>query len=980
MELPLTTEPTRSGRASYLRSRIGRRVVGLFILSALLPLILCAAFLIREFNTELTRTEQNNLDGMTRSFGMTLLGRLGSADDVLKVIASTPGASDASIQDDVERLLWVRSAQRIKVGRPASRTEQSLPSPDARQHSALQGGETVVLLASDLEANPQVFLVRQLPSGALLYIELNSPWLFADAHEYAADASLLVLNERGERINTTMPAENEHAVPSERELRASLATVHASGGARTSTAAEVAGSPSRWMIRSWEVFLRSRFASPSWKLVALRDRPTLWSGSGSMPLLLAVILLTILLITGLSMITIRRQLRPLDLLTRATKRLAQRDFTAFSGLTWDDEFGDLARSFGVMSGRLRMQFAALETLAEVDRILLHSPELELILDTLLPRMAGVLRCASVSVLLFDPDSDDHGRIYDYRTSQTERLPVRRLAADIVALRAACEKSPKLVVAAEAAAKLSCLAPIAGPGDGTVHLLALRHDGHSAGVLCIGYGSERDAHEDTGVGATDFADRLSLILAKLAQNENLQRQAHFDALTGLQNRQLFSDRVATAVSTAQERHAMGALLYIDLDHFKRVNDTAGHDAGDKLLQIVGRRLAEAVSGEVSVARLGGDEFAVLLPAITAPDVARQLAEQVIANVQRPIDIDGREHHVSASVGISVFPTDGERLEDLFKTSDIAMYQAKEAGRGRAVFFQAEMQHRMLERLAMESGLHRALQSSEFKLLYQPIVTGGVRAGLGVEALVRWPGASRSEWMSPGEFVPVAEENGLIVPLGDWILRTACEQFVQWRVEGLYLDYVSVNVSVRQLRESGFVGRVMLALRECGMRAEELQLEITEGVLARGAELAQMLQELASAGVRLALDDFGTGYSSLSYLRNYPIHTVKIDRSFIMGLPQDAAACRLAESIIVMCGALGKHVVAEGVETEAQLAFLRRAGCTSIQGYLFGRPMEAYDIPGFSRRLRSSVEGLVDLPVPAGAQALSSKPDSATTAAA
>ena len=488
------------------------------------------------------------------------------------------------------------------------------------------------------------------------------------------------------------------------------------------------------------------------------------------------------------------------------------------------------------------------------------------------------------------------------------------------MKGACEQSTLAPIDAAVAQKLSYLAPIAALGIDTISLHALKYNGRCAGVLCIGYVSRAGRPQDTGVGAADFADRLSLILANLEQTEDLHRQANFDSLTGLQNRQLFSECVCAAVAAAQERQGLGSLLYIDLDQFKRVNDTAGHSAGDGLLRVVGERLTECVGENHSIARLGGDEFAVLLPAIPEPDSARQMAERIIASLQRPIVIDGREHHVSASIGMTVFPSDGTKLEDLFKTSDIAMYQAKEAGRGRAVFFQAEMQRQLLERLAMETGMHRALQRSDFRLFYQPIVSEG-RGTIGVEALVRWPGEDQSAWISPAEFVPIAEENGLIVRLGDWILRSACEQFVRWRSEGLRLEYVSVNVSVRQLREADFLPKLIAAIGDSGMRTEELQLEITESVLAHGAELEQTLLGIAAQGVRLALDDFGTGYSSLSYLRAYPIHTVKIDRSFIQSLPQDGAACRLAESIIVMCAALGKHVVAEGVETEAQLQFLR-----------------------------------------------------------
>jgi predicted signal transduction protein with EAL and GGDEF domain len=362
---------------------------------------------------------------------------------------------------------------------------------------------------------------------------------------------------------------------------------------------------------------------------------------------------------------------------------------------------------------------------------------------------------------------------------------------------------------------------------------------------------------------------------------------------------------------------------------------------------------------------------LLPTITEPDAVRQLAEKIIVSLQRPVLIDGREHHVSASVGMAVFPADGTKLEELLKAGDIAMYQAKDAGRGRAVFFQAQMQRNLLARLMLETGMHRALKHNDFRLHYQPIVSGAGGESLSVEALVRWPAKDQTAWVPPAIFVPVAEENGAIVQLGEWILRSACAQFARWRSDGLRLDYMSVNVSVRQIRDKNYLATLVAALADCGMQGADLQIEITESVLAHGVELEKTLAEITALGVRLALDDFGTGYSSLSYLRKYPIQTVKIDRSFVHGLPHEPAACRLAESIIVMCAALGKSVIAEGVETEGQRDFLRRAGCTTIQGYLLGRPMEAADIPGFARRLRSLASaGVQEDPPPAALRTVNS----------
>jgi diguanylate cyclase len=341
--------------------------------------------------------------------------------------------------------------------------------------------------------------------------------------------------------------------------------------------------------------------------------------------------------------------------------------------------------------------------------------------------------------------------------------------------------------------------------------------------------------------------------------------------------------------------------------------------------------------------------VLMPVVQIPDNARQLAERIIKALEPAIMIGGREHQVAASVGIALFPGDGAEIDDLLKAADIAMYQAKDAGRAQAVFFKAEMQDKLLERVKLESNVRRACQAGAFTLHYQPIIGGIEGQGVGVEALIRLPPTGEIARISPAELISVAEETGLIIELGEWVLSSACKQFSQWRREGLELEYVSVNVSVRQLEDPEFLTRLLRALAVTGMRGDELQLEITESVLARDAALRPLLEEIVARGVRLALDDFGTGYSSLGYLRTYPIHTLKIDRSFVLNLPQDMAGCRLVESIIVMCDALEKRVVAEGVETEAQRDFLLAMGCAGLQGFLLGRPMEAADIPRWVSKL-------------------------------
>jgi diguanylate cyclase (GGDEF)-like protein len=918
-------------------------MVGLFVLSALIPLSVCTLFLIRELGGQLNRTQQQNLDSVVRGFGVSLAGRLGSADDVLGTIMSRPDATDADIIGQVSKLEWVRSVQSVKVADLSGFVGGDVPIPDPHQLSALSAKAPVVLSGPARSPVSPVFLLRELPSGAWLYVELSASWLWSDVDEYANGTGVVILDGRGERIASA------GSLP--RSLRLQWSTIPATGRSagdhEIRLPEELRG---RLQLASWELFLAGRFSTASWHVVAVRERPTLVSGGSVYNLFLfAFILLTILLVAWLSMTAIRRQLEPLAVLTQATRRIARRDFAALPDASWKDEFGDLARAFSAMSDQLRMQFSALETLSEIDRLLLHAPELESILNTLLPRIAEVMHCDSVSVLLFDPDSPGHARAYDYYRSQSSQPRVRRIAAGVAELRTALAGSKSPLFDSENA-ESAFLQPFMVRGILTVQLHTLYRGDSCAGALCIGR-TKQDPGDHSGLGAGDFADRLSLILASLEQSAALHRQANFDPLTGLQNRQLFSAQLLKAVAAARAAHGIGALLYIDLDQFKHVNDTAGHGAGDRLLRAVGERLTGNATDGRSVARLSGDEFAVLLPRIATPEGAWQTAISIIAALEEPIETDDRQHRISASLGITIFPQDGTTLEQLFRSGDIAMYQAKESGRGRAVFFEVEMQQALQRRVALVNAMHQALQHGGFVVHYQPIVSERAREGIAVEALARWPGNSADDWIPPATFIPIAEETGQIIKLGEWVLRTACEQFERWRAEGVGISYVSVNVSVRQLSQADFASRLRAILAQTRMRGRELQIELTESVLACGAQLEQTLQEIVAQGVRVALDDFGTGYSSLSYLSRFPIHTVKIDRSFVQELPDDSAACRLTESIIAMCGVLGKDVVAEGVETQAQQGFLRSAGCTTIQGYLVARPMEAAGIPGFLRGLRA-----------------------------
>jgi diguanylate cyclase (GGDEF)-like protein/PAS domain S-box-containing protein len=425
-------------------------------------------------------------------------------------------------------------------------------------------------------------------------------------------------------------------------------------------------------------------------------------------------------------------------------------------------------------------------------------------------------------------------------------------------------------------------------------------------------------------------------------ERLSFLAHHDPLTGLPNRTLMQQRVQFALSRARRKETRMALLFIDLDRFKVVNDTLGHAVGDELLKGAARRLVRSLREVDVIARLGGDEFIVLVEDIVDAKAAAVVAEKIQLLLSEPFLLQHQEVVTTSSIGISLYPADGHDLQTLLKNADMAMYQAKEVGRNGYQFFKAENNQRSLERLSLEAALRRAPERGELLLHYQPVVDVADGRVVGVEALVRWRHPDIG-LVSPVQFVPLAEETGLIVNIGAWVLEEACRQTRLWHDKGHRDLTVAVNLSPRQFRQAGLQETVRNALWKSGLNPHFLELEITEGVLMQNVDEAlRVLESFDEMGIHLLMDDFGTGYSSLSYLKRFPIHTLKIDRSFVSGLPGDADDAALAGTIVAMAHALKLDVIAEGVEKIEQLEFLREQRCERYQGFLFSAPKPADEI--------------------------------------
>ncbi|HEX5802799.1 MAG TPA: EAL domain-containing protein [Azospira sp.] len=435
---------------------------------------------------------------------------------------------------------------------------------------------------------------------------------------------------------------------------------------------------------------------------------------------------------------------------------------------------------------------------------------------------------------------------------------------------------------------------------------------------------------------------SEIFERMQAEERVWHIAHHDALTGLPNRSLLQDRLGQALAGAERAGNRVAVLFLDLDRFKSVNDSLGHDVGDALLKGVASRLTAAVRDVDTVCRLGGDEFVILLGAIGTTDDAVMVAERIVNGLARPLEVMGHALRATTSIGIALFPEDGRDAQTLMKNADTAMYTAKSRGRDNFQFFSAAMNEAATSFFRMEQRLRRAVEQREFVLHFQPQVDISQHRVCGLEALVRWQDPEIG-LIPPVEFIPVAEETGLILELGEWVLREACRQLRAWHDDGWPQVPVAVNLSPRQFQQSGLVERVRRILDETGVAPAMLELEITESSLMHSVEeaLAQV-QALADMGVRLAIDDFGTGYSSLAYLKRFPVHSLKIDRSFVRDLCEDRDDAAIVASIVGLARSLHLEVVAEGVETTAQLDALRGEGCLLCQGYLFSKPRPAEEV--------------------------------------
>jgi diguanylate cyclase (GGDEF)-like protein len=911
-----------------LHTRVARRLFLLFVLSAFLPLAAIAVVSLAQVRELLLAQADQRLQATAKGIGMVLFDRLLLASD----LAETAGAASATNPDPALQRVFL-SVTRWDAAGKATVVAGDAPSAaiPSRVRQRIAAGRRA-LFVQPRGSGYDVFLAVPLAKENEFAVGRLQPlfvWGPADEVPHATDFCVV---EEGTRLFLHC-----YAPGGEGPLRAFGAQpFDVSGTARWQRDGEAHRG------RAWAQFMGAAFGAPDWIVVASQPEGLPLARLAEFQrVYVPAVILALVLVTWLTLRQSRHIVEPVARLAQRAREIANGSFDGRLSMERRDEFGELGRAVDTMSERLGRQFASLTALSEIDGLILSTQDTTQVVRTVLKRLGEVAPADLASLTLYDREAADLANTYymsrrdvggfmldRYRLAPGEKARLEEDASGRWAAIAGLEGNmpAHLAHASKAALARAYVQPIIWRAT-------------AYGAIVLGYREGNSLEPEEAQRVREMADRVAVALSTALRDEQLYQQTHFDALTGLPNRMLFMDRLEVEIVRSQREERSLGVLFVDLDHFKNVNDSFGLAMGDMVLRETAARIRACIRSSDTLARLGGDEFAVLMANIVDPQEAWLVAETLIAELSRAFDVGEERCFLGASVGIASFPDDGAVASELLKRSDTAMNRAKLEGRSQAMFFEERMNTEVVSRLTLDRDLRGAIERGEMRLHYQPKVDLRTGTVVGAEALVRWFHPQRGV-ISPMRFIPLAEASGFIERLGDWIVAEACAQVRAWRDQGLEPAHVAVNISPRQFRRRTLVDSIAASVREARIPASSIEIEITEGLLIeRGEAVDSMLRQLAGAGHGIALDDFGTGFSSMAYLKRLPVNTIKIDRIFVDGLEDSDDSKAIVAAIIAMSHALGKIVVAEGVENEAQAAVLRAQGCDQIQGYLISPAVAA-----------------------------------------
>lgn len=915
------------------RHGVGRRILMLFLVAALVPMLFTLGLAQFEISRSHSAIATGTMKSSAKEFGVDIKTHLDyAAQKTEQLLIEITSGGPESIGDQDYFINDFKNIWDISDDTPAgiSRGGSGLFDIHEAELATVRAGKRQLVLT---DQGGFVLLGQTTGRYKSVYaFEVKPETLWGNRDSLPANMEFCVYSSAGLRIHCTWAAPEN--------VRERI--IEFGKGPPTSLTAEFGEAGNEQYAILWQLFLRGSFGAESLEIVATQPKAlTKDTSSGLKRMFLPAAALVLVLVSALSYYQIGGNLRPLNYLTRASGRLAGGDFDTRVYVKTGDEFEKLGAAFNNMATRIGQQVTALEAMSDVDRLILAGAKLDEIAKDVVDHLISLSECHAAAVVIRDANSPNNVIITSACGNLLHRDRISVQEPKFFEIR----EPVQIELDLDTASTYPFAKRFLEYGQRFVVAIPSMQKNELKGILLLGYKRKIDLLQSGLEQCKDLAGRIAVALSSVEREEALYRQAHFDPLTGLPNRQLLKDRLAQYLASARVDSNCGAILFIDLDRFKEINDIFGHSVGDEVLTKASDRIVAQVRGRDTVARLGGDEFVVLIPNVENDSMVRRTADRLLNALCDSFTVRENDHYMSASIGIAMFPEDGATVETLLKNADAAMYRAKDSGRNRFEFFSKQLNAESRRKITIERDLRSAFQNGDLEVYYQPQFEIATNDVSGAEALLRWRHSKRGA-ISPAEFIPLAEDSELIVEIGAWVIEQACKDLRSLLERDLHPGSVSINVSARQLADKTFRKAVLQPMRDHGINPAYMQLEVTETTVAQNKDIAvAVLQSLREEGVRVAIDDFGTGYSSLSYLEQMPFDLIKIDKSFISRIGSSRTSDNICRTIIKMAEQLGKESIAEGVETEAQLQFLKDSDCTFMQGFYFSHPLQATDFKEF-----------------------------------
>lgn len=917
----------------FLTSKVSKRLFFLFVIAAVIPVTITGIFSYKYVGNLLITQKQEYLDSASKNYGMAIYDRLLNAEHAFNLLAIDIQSRNAEdLARNITNISTPNSTTPI-----FSDTEIFILSGNSYKNDTkhLLAGNTKITISKD-ENSLNIYFSRLLDDGIkILSSKVDTSYIFSNL-------DILPTNEKAcviiENMGTLFCSDKEFYTVSENIFENVINSKNISD--------EIIYN-SDYIFASWELFLKGKYNTDGWNIIYTTSNVTFSTSAKSFATaFIPILIFVILLITLISLNQIAKILTPLAKLTAATESIAKGDFSNKIKLTSSDEFQVLGDSFNKMSSELASVFSDISAMSELDRTILSTMDPKSAFHPIFKHLNSCFNSDFSGIIVMDSQNKDVGYLYSYDKVTNEvhtkgSVNITTENKDILFK----ETDTYFPIAKrEQYAQIEWVNLIA---TDIISIVPINEKEALIGCIVCGFNSFPKLKKPDLERLEKFVDRVAVALSATKREERLTYQANYDSLTGLPNRLHLMNRFDNAIGASERNKNNIAFLFIDLDRFKVINDSQGHATGDKLLISVADRIQKCINNADTVARYGGDEFAIIIPNVSSTKDVEKTAETIIQRLSEPFYIDSYEHLIGASIGISVYPKDGNTWDELLQKSDIAMYKAKQAGRGKHLFFTDKMHEDIRDKANLEADLHHALEKNELHLVYQPQIDAKSGAITGAETLIRWNHSTKGT-IRPDKFISYAEDNGLIIPIGSWIIRETLKQCEQWQLSHHTIPKIAINISAKQLRHEKFISEVEELITDFDIGSTNLEFEITESLFINDDDYTlSILHKLNKLGISIAIDDFGKGYSSLSYLKKLPVQTLKIDKLFIQDLNKNDDSIEIVNAIISMAHALNKIVVAEGIETEEQLEILKELDCDRAQGYLISKPRSSHEFHNFSK---------------------------------